>query len=86
MMAYRGGMIKEQADLSGGAFDFLKKCISKAPEEFPARGPAKVEDEDWTYKNIWEGDIEDFVGEENIYFKGEKVCFRNYFGGVVRNK
>jgi len=85
-MAYRGGVFEEYEYLSEEGFEFLKKCISMAPEDFPARGPVKVEDGDWVYENVWEGDIEGFVGEENIYFKGEKVCFRNYFGGLVINK
>ena len=84
MMAYRGGVIEGHDDIGDEAFGFLKKCISDAPAEFPARGPSKVEDGEWTYENNWEGDIEGFVGEENIYFKGKKVCFRNYLGGLVR--
>ncbi|MBT3397575.1 hypothetical protein HOA55_03710 [archaeon] len=86
MMAYRGGTLEKYDNMSKEAFGFLKKCISKAPEEFPARGPKKVEEGDWVYENNWEGDIEGFVGEENIYFKGKKICFRNYFGGLVRNR
>ena len=86
MMAYRGGMFEGLEKLSKEAFGFLKKCISMAPEEFPARGPNKFKEGDWRYENNWEGDMENFVGEENIYFKEEKVCFRNYIGGMVRNK
>lgn len=86
IMAYRGGILKEHEDLRKKAFGFLKKCIRMAPEDFPVRGPEKVEDGDWVYENTWKGDIESFVGEENIYFKGEKICFRNYFGGLVINK
>ena len=86
IMAYRGGVVEGYEKLSKKAFGFLKKCMGMPPEEFPARGPAKVEVGDWIYENVWQGDIEGFVGEENIYFKGEKICFRNYFGGLVRNK
>jgi len=84
VMAYRGGACEGSEDLSKEGFGFLKKCISQAPEDFPARGPKRVEDGDWLYENNWEGDIEGFVGEENIYFKGKKICFRNYIGGMVK--
>ena len=40
----------------------------------------------WLYENKWKGNIEGFVGEENIYFNGKKVCFRSYLGGLVKNK
>ena len=85
-MAYRGGIFEKYKERGGEAFSFLKKCISKIPEDFPARGPKSFEEDDWRYENNWMGDIEDFVGEENIYYKDEKICFRNYLGGIVRNK
>ena len=30
--------------------------------------------------------IEGFTGEENIYYKNEKICFRNYVGGLIKNR
>ena len=84
VMAYRGGSLNP--GLSDEAFSFLKKCIANIPSEFPARGPRKFAEGDWEYENIWKGDIEGFTGEENIYHKGRKVCFRNYLGGLIKNK
>lgn len=86
VMSYRGGIYKKYESLHGVAFDFLKKCISKMPKEFPARGPRRLKEGDWIYENKWSGDIEGFVGEENIYFKENKICFRNYIGGLIKNK
>jgi hypothetical protein len=85
VMAYRGGIIKKE-ELHGEAFNFLKKCISKMPKEFPARGPKSMKEGKWRYENIWQGDIEGFTGEENIYYDEEKICFRNYVGGLIKNK
>lgn len=85
VMAYRGGMI-EKDELSEEAFGFLKKCISNTPKQFPARGPKKMKQGKYTYENKWKGDIWGFVGEENIYFEGKQICFRNYIGGLVKNK
>jgi hypothetical protein len=86
VMAYRGGIFEEFDSMSKDAFGFLKKCISQAPEDFPARGPRRIEDGDWLYENNWQGDFENFVGEENIYYKGKRVCFRNYLGGLARSR
>ncbi|MBM3247560.1 hypothetical protein FJZ17_03430 [Candidatus Pacearchaeota archaeon] len=85
VMAYRGGIIKHQ-ELHFDAFYFLKKCISKMPKNFPARGPKVMKDGKWRYENKWKGNIESFTGEENIYYQGEKICFRYYLGGLIKNK
>lgn len=84
VMSYRGGSLNEK--LAKKAFDFLKKCISKIPKEFPVRGPKKLVEGKWIYENDWKGDIKGFVGEENIYYGKEKICFRNYLGGLIKNK
>ncbi|MEK6926776.1 MAG: DUF5680 domain-containing protein [Nanoarchaeota archaeon] len=86
VMAYRGGVFERYKHLHQEAFNFLKKCISKMPKNFPARGPKLIKERDWKYENNWEGSIEGFVGEESIYFKENKICFRNYLGGLIKNK
>lgn len=85
VMAYRGGIMNRE-EFHGEAFGFLKKCISMMPKDFPARGPKSFEEKNWRYENIWKGDIWSFTGEENIYLDGEKICFRNYVGGLIKNK
>jgi hypothetical protein len=85
VMAYRGG-IMNRLEMHGEAFNFLKKCISMMPKEFPARGPKFFKEKNWKYENIWKGDIFGFTGEENIYFEEKKICFRNYVGGLIKNK
>jgi hypothetical protein len=85
VMAYRGGIIKRE-DLHDEAFNFLKKCISMMPKNFPARGPKSMKEGKFRYENIWDGTIESFTGEENIYYGSEKICFRNYLGGLIKNK
>jgi hypothetical protein len=86
VMAYRGGIVEKYELLHKEAFNFLKECISKMPKDFPARGPRKLKKGKWQYENNWNGNIEGFTGEENIYFSGEKICFRNYVGGLIKNK
>ena len=86
LMVYRGGMCKGFEDFSKPAFTFLKKCMRKIPKNFPARGPKKLTQGKFRYENIWKGNIKGFVGEENIYYNNKQVCFRNYIGGLVKNK
>jgi len=86
VMAYRGGIYERYQDLGGEAFNFLKKCISKSPKDFPARGPKKFIEGKSKYKNKWKGNIKGFIGEEGIYYKKKKICFRNYLGGLIKNK
>jgi len=86
IMAYRGGIVEKYESIHHEAFNFLKICISKMPKGFPARGPKKLKQGFWEYENIWRGNIQGFIGEENIYNNGKKICFRNYVGGLIRNK
>lgn len=86
VMAYRGGMCDGFEKMGGEAFGFLKKCISEIPKNFPARGPKKFKQGKFVYENKWKGKIDGFIGEENIYYDNKKICFRNYLGGLVKNK
>jgi hypothetical protein len=86
VMSYRGGIYNRYIHLKDRAFDFLKQCISRVPEEFPARGPKSRIIGRFKYENKWKGDIKGFVGEENVYFDNKKICFRNYVGGFIKNK
>lgn len=85
IMAYRGGIFDKYSHLHREAFDFLKKCISKMPKDFPARGPRLFKEGKFRYENKWTGTLEGFVGEENIYYDGKQICFRNYVGGLIKN-
>src|SRR3989344_2367661 len=86
VMAYRGGIFDKYQFMHQEAFNFLKKCISRMPKDFPARGPRSFKEGKFRYENKWKGNLEGFVGEENIYFDENKICFRNYVGGLVKNK
>lgn len=80
-MVYRGGMVEGYQEFSDKCFSFLKKCLRKIPEDFPVRGPKLVEENSFRYENNWKGNLEDFVGEEKIFFKNKQIYFRNYHGG-----
>lgn len=85
-MSYRGGMIEGSESLSKKCFSFLKKCLRNLPRDFPVRGPKGCEEGDFKYKNFWKGNLEDFIGEEKIFWKGKQIYFRNYLGGMGKLK
>ncbi|MDP1729431.1 MAG: DUF5680 domain-containing protein [archaeon] len=81
-MSYRGGMIGGYENLARRCFSFLKKSLRKVPAEFPIRGPQRYEKNEFRYENNWKGNLEDFIGEEKIFWKDKQIYFRNYFGGI----
>jgi hypothetical protein len=85
-MSYRGGMIEGYENLSKKCFSFLKECLRNAPKNFPVRGQKIYKKGFFKYENHWKGDIEDFVGEEKIFWKNNQIYFRNYLGGMGKSK
>ena len=69
-----------------GTYDFLKKCLLQVKEDEPFRGPRNFRKGDFSYQMMVNGDLNDFSGEEKIFFKGKEV-FRQYFvGGMIIQK
>lgn len=83
--SYGGGMIGGHEKLAKQTFGFLKKCML-APKDFESfRGPRNFKDGDWEYKYTQDGNIEEFSGYEEIYYKGELVFFHRVIGGMVKH-
>lgn len=83
--AYGGGMMVGNEKLAKQTFNFLKKCML-APKDFESfRGPCSFKDGNWEYKYTQEGDIEEFHGYEEIYFKEELVFFHRIIGGIINH-
>jgi hypothetical protein len=87
-MSYNGGMLTNFQDINFAKkiFLFLKKALSLVEEKNPYRGPEKLEEDDFIYINKVAGSLEDFKGEEKIFYKGEEVFCQKYFGGLIINK
>jgi len=68
------------------AIPTLKKALLSAPNDFPARGPRELEDGSFKYKNVWQGDIEKFSGEEEIIKNGKIVYNAKYIGGLINKE
>jgi len=85
-MAYSGGMLPEyhrNKDFAKQTFSFLKKALLKVELSRPFRGPERLEEGDWEYRDSSEGDIRDFKGTEIIFFRGKEVFRQNYIGGLI---
>lgn len=88
-MTYSGGMKKEyhgDYDFVHKVFEFLKKCLTLVPEDKPYRGPEEFEEGDLRYTSELQGDFENFVGTEKIYYKGKEVFKQVYTGGAIVSK
>jgi hypothetical protein len=85
VMNYYGGLISDQ--LSGKqVYGFLKKAMMKIDRDRYFRGPEHFRDGDLEYTDKSYGNIEDFLGVEEISFKGEVIYRLNYHGGIVRKR
>lgn len=82
MLVYYGDVHDTELD-HNSVYEFLKKALTKPPEEAPYRGPAELIEGDWEYKNKWEGKLERYAGEEVILLSGKEVYSAWYAGGLV---
>ncbi|MEK7459540.1 MAG: DUF5680 domain-containing protein [Patescibacteria group bacterium] len=88
---YGGGMEKKYQNdkkFTHETFDFLKKAMSagEKKEMFQPRGPTEYIEGDWKYEARWTGNIERFLGHEDILYKSEVVFTHDFFGGFYRSK
>lgn len=84
---YGGGMVDDKKSLADQTFQFLKQAMNAKPKDFySARGPENFKEDKWEYRYQQEGDIDEFSGNEEIYFQGKKVFFHHIIGGIVVDK
>lgn len=84
MMSYRGNYVGKEPYRTFGSF--LKAALRSAPNSMPVRGPkrfAQAKFPGWKYSNGWKGTIEEFKGRETLTFKGAKVYYADYYGGLI---
>lgn len=79
---YGGGMVEGRENLANQTFEFLKKAMSNEEKGFESlRGPHEFLDGDWKYSYEQSGDVYEFNGYEEIYYKDELVFFHRIIGG-----
>lgn len=82
IMIYYGWVNSATEDFKG-VYSFLQKALSKPPENIPLRGPSRFEEGNFVYHSKWEGDIEQYSGEETISKDGKEIYRERYNGGWV---
>jgi hypothetical protein len=64
-------------------YGFLRRALQHPPNARPYRGPASFKQDTLNYKNISQGEIDEFSGEEMILENGTEIYSAVYFGGLV---
>ena len=64
-------------------YKFLQKCLSNMPDAMPLRGPKEFSEGKYSYRNTWEGNLDEFFGKEVILQSGQKIYNATYTGGLV---
>ena len=83
---YGGGMVEGKAEMASQTFGFLRRAISSTETGFLSfRGPHNFKDTDWEYKYTQEGDVNEFSGYEEIYYKQSIIFFHRIIGGIIRH-
>ena len=67
-------------------YQFLQETLKKITEDKPFRGPDNFKQGDFEYFNKVEGTLEDFKGNEKIFYKEQLVYKLNYNGGLITGK
>jgi len=83
MMVYYGYILESNELPIEKVYKFLQKSLIKTPKNFPLRGPKKFIEDKLTYKNLWQGEISKFSGEEKIFVNKDEIYKTNYLGGLV---
>jgi len=77
------GCILEKTINEKDVYSFLKQALMDVREEAPFRGPVELVNGDYLYTSNAKGDVNSFVGVENIYLDKNKIYELNFHGGVV---
>ncbi len=64
--------------------DFLKESLLLVSEEYPYRGPLTHSNGRYAYHSIVDGDVNWFIGYEEIFYSGIKVYECRFHGGLVK--
>lgn len=75
------GLVLDPSAPAGEVYRFLQQAMRQVGAERPFRGPDRLQDGDWEYRDASQGDLERFSGEENILYRGRLVYRLTYHGG-----
>jgi len=81
-MKYQGGVIDDVSP--NEVYNFLKKALKLVSRDRPYRGPENFVEGNFDYVDKSEGDVNDFSGEEKIFFEGREIYKLTYSGGKIK--
>ncbi len=82
-MNYYGKMLT--GEIPEGFSEFLKAVLMRVPREAPFRGPAEFRAGNFDYGCKWNGELNRFSGEEEIFYNGERVYWLAFHGGEIKD-
>lgn len=78
------GWVNESIKDANIIYEVLQSALSLIPEDKPFRGPETYNHNDLEYNNVFEGEIDNFFGNETIKNKqGKEIYKARYAGGLV---
>lgn len=81
------GLVDASVDDFEPVYKVLQKALSLIPEDYPFRGPKEYIDGHFIYKNTFNGEIDNFFGEETISSAdGKEIYKAKYIGGFVSQR
>lgn len=81
VMVYYGWIVPDKEP--DPVYAILRSALKLMPKNAPFRGPKEYIDRNFVYTNTWNGDIENYSGEEHITENGILIYNANYMGGLV---
>ncbi|PLX25454.1 hypothetical protein C0580_02530 [Candidatus Parcubacteria bacterium] len=85
IMTYYGQVTKNIKDIER-VYSFLQKALSLVPEDKPFRGPKQYKEDKLEYTNTYNGEIDEFFGQEFIKENGKKIYSARYMGGLINTR
>ena len=77
------GAVTDESILPGDVYRFLQKAMQQVSADRPFRGPNEYSEGDFRYQDESTGYINQFSGEEKIFFRDRQIYFLKYHGGKV---
>jgi hypothetical protein len=81
-MNYYGNILDKKINHMA-LYEFLMRALRLVMKDMPYRGPSNFSSGEWTYSIKIEGTINNFKGEEYVYYKNIIVYNLYFHGGCL---
>lgn len=83
-MNYYGFVLKDEVS-TADAYKILRPALMQEYDDIlPVRGPREFKEGEYSYRNSVEGNLDRFIGTEEILLNGEIIYRCWYHGGIIR--